>query len=832
MRKAFYQHVRQNFFMYFPSRFQKLHYFALLIVAIFGLSSALYWSGLLKAQRQQYEEALARNEQRGLQLSAAVAQQVDTLIKSYDLAAQQLRNDYLYAPQQFDHSVRIITNAFPKEAIGLVLIYDAEGYLVYSSGGAHQRANFGDREYFSTHLKNNEDRLFIGKPEQSKIENEWVIMLTRPIRKDGKLLGVIALSLRPTYLADRLSALSLSTSDSLNISRSDGVILARSGDLKQAMGKMLPPSLPSVNAPAEAHGVYRTASVVDHLPRLYAWKRLRDWPLLVIIGINEHNELAFIDSNNAASHQRSGFATLMLFLFTLGIASLLIRLEKQRTLLHASEKRYRTIFENNTSIKMLVDPSDGRIVDINQAAIDFYGYSREAFLDKTVYEINTQPADLIKSELEDAAGQQCQYFNLQHRLASGAICDVEIYTGPVDMGDKPLLFSIIHDVTSRKELERRLQENEALTSSVLDGAAFSIIATDKHGTVTIFNRGAENLLGYRAEEVINKETPLLWHAPEEIASRAQVLSKELGYPISADFACFATRTEIGGIADEGEWTYIRKDGKRISVLLSVTGIRNQQGEITGFVGISHDISASKATESELRRSNTELEQFAYAASHDMRQPLRMIASYLQLLEKELHGKLSEDAAEYLNFALDGARRLDQMLLSLLEYSRVGRKSGEKIELPSREALDEALSFLQPAVQECAAEIMISGEWPTLHASRDEIMRLFQNLIGNAIKYHLPEVPPKIAIVSKASKHHWRVTISDNGAGFASNQAGRLFQVFQRLHARTRYEGSGVGLAICRKIVEHHGGSISGTSAGEGQGSSFTFSLPLSEDISS
>ena len=231
-------------------------------------------------------------------------------------------------------------------------------------------------------------------------------------------------------------------------------------------------------------------------------------------------------------------------------------------------------------------------------------------------------------------------------------------------------------------------------------------------------------------------------------------------------------------------------------------------------------------EAEILRSNAELEQFSYSVSHDMRQPLRMISSYLQLLDAGLAEKLDAEQREYLNFATDGAKRLDQMLVSLLEYSRVGRKGEPPAWIDSRAVLDEALLYLQPAIAEAGAQVRIGGGWPRVFASPDEILRLLQNLIGNALKFRVDGRTPEVAVSSEAVDGEWRVSVADNGVGILPEQIGRLFQVFQRLQSRASYEGSGIGLALCRKITEHHGGRILAESAGEGLGSTFRVSLPI------
>ncbi|SFC44404.1 His Kinase A (phospho-acceptor) domain-containing protein [Marinospirillum celere] len=229
---------------------------------------------------------------------------------------------------------------------------------------------------------------------------------------------------------------------------------------------------------------------------------------------------------------------------------------------------------------------------------------------------------------------------------------------------------------------------------------------------------------------------------------------------------------------------------------------------------------------ELRDSNAELEQFAYVTSHDLRQPLRMINSYLQMLERRLGDQLDDENRQMMDFASEGAQRLDQMLISLLEYSRVGRRGQPMQLLNSKQAVDEALSFLRPQINEEQAQIKLQESgWPELYASRDELTRLFQNLLCNAIKYHAKGQQPQVEVSVQPKGKQWLFLVKDQGIGIPVDQQDRLFKVFQRLQARSDYEGTGVGLAICKKIVERHGGRIWVESQGEDQGSCFCFTLP-------
>lgn len=252
-------------------------------------------------------------------------------------------------------------------------------------------------------------------------------------------------------------------------------------------------------------------------------------------------------------------------------------------------------------------------------------------------------------------------------------------------------------------------------------------------------------------------------------------------------------------------------------------------------GYIQDITARKEAEEanahllgQLADSNIDLEQFAYVASHDLRQPLRMVVSYLQLMERRLDPVLDEDSRVWMGFASDGARRMDQMLQSLLEYSRVGR-AGEPMEwMDARSAVEEALRFLDTSVGEASARVTVDGVWPSVRASRNELTRLFQNLIGNALKYRDPDHAPTVRILVEPVREGdvaWLFSVCDDGIGIAPEHLGRLFKVFQRLHGPHEYEGTGIGLAVARKIVERHGGRIWVESAGVGQGSCFRFTMP-------
>jgi PAS domain S-box-containing protein len=264
---------------------------------------------------------------------------------------------------------------------------------------------------------------------------------------------------------------------------------------------------------------------------------------------------------------------------------------------------------------------------------------------------------------------------------------------------------------------------------------------------------------------------------------------------------------------EADFRIVRPDGEVRMLHGRVEVSCGPDGHPLRLASTIQDITERKRLESELDglirelwRSNEELEQFAYVASHDLRQPLRVVGSYVSLLEEELAGGLNGEAVEYMGFVRDGVRRMDRLITDLLAYSRVGRVISDR-PFPVAEAIQAALADLQVEVEDADARLIIDDGLPTIHGDRGEMERLFLNLIGNAIKYRRPDQPPHVAVECEDLGGEWLFRVRDNGIGIAPEHADRVFGIFQRLHARDEYEGTGVGLAIVKKIVERHGGLV-------------------------
>jgi len=259
---------------------------------------------------------------------------------------------------------------------------------------------------------------------------------------------------------------------------------------------------------------------------------------------------------------------------------------------------------------------------------------------------------------------------------------------------------------------------------------------------------------------------------------------------------------------------------RIETHLTLYGLRQQLAQ--QYEQLRQEIAVREETQAALQRSNTELEQLAYVASHDMQEPLRMVASYLQLVAQRYKGQLDADADEFIGYAVDGAKRMQALINDLLAYSRVGTKARPFERTDCEKVVDTALANLRIAIHDSGAEVT-HGPLPVVMGDPMQLLQLFQNLIGNALKFRR-EAPVRIRIAAEPADDGWRFSVSDNGIGIAAEYFERIFVLFQRLHGRGDYPGTGIGLAICKKIVERHGGTITVESQ-PGVGSTFRFTIP-------
>jgi PAS domain S-box-containing protein len=604
-----------------------------------------------------------------------------------------------------------------------------------------------------------------------------------------------------------------------------------------------------------------------------------------------------------------------------------------------SENRFRVMFEDHGAPMLLIEPNSGQIIDANEAAVRFYKYSREQLRAMCIEQINQLLPGEVAAERYNAVERSKNVLFFTHRLASGDERLVEVYSSPVTIQGRHMLFSIIHDITERKRIEEALRESEArrkvaeaveserqrlfdvletipamvclltsdyhyaftnrafhekfgepgtrycyeccfgLTEPCEFCEAFKVLETGKPhywevttpdgSVIDVYNFPFTDIDGSpmilemdfditerkKAEEAL-RESEEKYRAFFENSIDAVLLTSPDGTIYSANpEACRIfgmSEMEIvkagrNGIVEsdpklqyaleerartskfKGELNYRRKDGTIFPGEMSSAFFRDKNGNVKTSM-IIRDITERKMADKvlklkleELSRSNEELEQFAYVSSHDLQEPLRMISSYLQLLQRRYKGNIDEKADKYIYFAVDGAARMQVLINDLLEFSRVTTKAREPEPTDSKLVLDQVLSNLDLYIQQNKATVSYCS-LPEVIADSTQLAQVFQNLIANGIKFHDGKAP-QISISARKKESEWVFSVKDNGIGFDPQYSEKIFEVFKRLHKKEEYPGTGIGLSICKKIIERHGGRIWAESE-LGKGSTFYFTLPI------
>ena len=475
---------------------------------------------------------------------------------------------------------------------------------------------------------------------------------------------------------------------------------------------------------------------------------------------------------------------------------------------HQTEADLRAVLDNMTDVFFRTDP-EGRLQMASRSIETLLGWPRAELLGRPV---QNHYVDLDQRDsfihLTDAQGGRASGVELELRRADGGSVWVSASARRLPPEQGGGLEGVLHDISDRRRAEEQARRSGALVQALLNATSDATMLIDAHGTLLACNRVFAERFGRSVDAVVGQDLFSIF--PPEVADRRRAACAQ------------ALKT--------GETVILRDRRQGRHFANTITPVPSPDGN--GMVAVfSRDVSDEVADKARLqsyvdaiRRSNEELEQFAYVASHDLREPLRQISSYIGLLERRLAGRLDAEATEFMAFARTGAQRLDSLILDLLAFSRVTRTDDDKLPLPVVQVIAEARAAFDLERDGVQLDIEIDPGLMVV-GNQAQLARLFQNLIGNAVKYRSPDRPPQLRISARRDGANVRVAVSDNGIGIEGEYYERIFRIFQRLHPHHKYQGTGIGLAIVKRVAENHGGSV-GVESVPGQGSTFTVTLPL------
>ena len=375
----------------------------------------------------------------------------------------------------------------------------------------------------------------------------------------------------------------------------------------------------------------------------------------------------------------------------------------------------------------------------------------------------------------------------------------------------PAIEREIRDAADRAQ-RREAEERVRVLSMAVEQSPVSVVITDIRGVITYVNPCFCSTSGYESREVVGL-------TPDVVKGGAT----------SAEEYKTLWRTIADGNVWRGMFHNRRKDGSYYWDEASISPVRGPGGEISHYVGISQDVTERQAKDQELRKAiehltsaNAELERFAYVASHDLQEPLRTLTSFTQLLDRRYSHVLGPEANEYMAFIVDAAKRMHRLINDLLTYSRLSGTEGNFAAMSLADACHQALANLKSSMEEVGAEVVV-GALPQLVGDELQLMQVFQNLIGNAIKFRRADTAPHVVVEASRGDDEWLISVRDNGIGVSTTDQD-IFEIFRRLHSHAEYPGTGVGLAVCKSIIQRHQGQIWMESK-PGEGSTFFFTLP-------
>lgn len=501
--------------------------------------------------------------------------------------------------------------------------------------------------------------------------------------------------------------------------------------------------------------------------------------------------------------------------------------------LRQTEERYRTMVEGIRDYAIFMLDTKGNIVSWNEGAKRIKGWSANEIIGKhfsSFYTSEDLESKKPERELKIAvATGKYEEEGWRVRKNGSVFWANVVITALFNEQNKHIGFSkVTRDLTERKEHEEDLRQSEERYRSLVEQVTdYGIFMLDEKGRIISWNEGAKKIEGYEESEIIGKYFSIFY--PEE-----DILNGKPAYELKVAIA-------EGKYEEEG-WR-IRKDGSLFWASVVITAVYNNDGIHIGFSKVTRDLTERKeseralrdsyeryrlltdelrATNRELSYANGELEQFTSIVSHDLQEPIRTIKSFLQLIHIKLNDQENEDLKNYIGKAINAADRMKELIQNLLNYSQLSKNEMVQQKIATEDLINEAIQNLKTSIENAHAEITVENKVDAIEGDPVQLVQLIQNLLSNALKFTNSE-KPRITISSFKENGHVKFAVSDNGIGIAKTDINKVFEIFRRLHTKKEYPGTGIGLAICKKIVDRHGGRIWPESE-PGKGTTFYFTL--------
>jgi len=499
----------------------------------------------------------------------------------------------------------------------------------------------------------------------------------------------------------------------------------------------------------------------------------------------------------------------------------------------ASDAKYRGLLEAAPDAMVVVNQR-GEIVLLNVQAEKQFGYSRDELVGQKVKNIIPEGfaerliADATRSTAEALAQQIGMGIELSGRRKDGSEFPIEIMLSPLESAEGILVTAAIRDISVRQAAEKHLVQMESRYRGLLEAAPDAMVVVNQRGEIVLVNVQAEKQFGYRRDELVGQKVKNI--IPQGFAERlvadasrsvADALAQQIGMGI-----------ELSGR---------RKDGGEFPIEIMLSPLESADGILV--TAAIRNISARKKSEEDnaelerrveertkqlgvanqvLEQSNVELKQFAYVASHDLQSPLRSISGFVQLLQLEYEGKLDKQAQDWIRRTVQSIEQMQTLIRDLLSYSRVDARSRPFTQIPFLDIVNDALTLLDSSIHDSGAQVTW-GPLPEIMGDRSQLVQLVQNLIGNGLTYR-GDQPPRIHVSVERRGTEWIFSVRDNGIGIDPKYREQIFEIFKRLHDQKEYPGTGIGLAVCRRVVNRHGGKI-WVESELGHGSTFRFTIP-------